>query len=130
MTRAMIIQSGLVINTTDSKNLIHPNDLLMVYSNTASIGDLWDGVNFSKPAPVPTPVPQSISPAQMRVALINTNLFDRVTSAVASGDQKMKIWWEFSTAFERNNVYVVAMATQLNVTDKELDDLFILGSTL
>jgi len=47
--RAVIIKDNVCINCVDVESLIHPDNLLMVYSDTADIGDLWDGTTFTKP---------------------------------------------------------------------------------
>lgn len=47
--RAVIIKDNLCINCVDVESLFHPDNLLMVYSDTADIGDLWDGTTFTKP---------------------------------------------------------------------------------
>ena len=75
-------------------------------------------------------VPQVISPRQIRMALTDMNLRTQVESAVAAGDQHLKDWYEFSTAFERNHPQVLAMAAVLNVSDADLDALWKLGATL
>jgi len=78
----------------------------------------------------PIPVPTSVSPRQIRQALTRVNLRDAVEAAVAQGDQDLKDWWEFSTVFERSNTQVQAMGTALGITDLQLDDLWILASSL
>jgi hypothetical protein len=81
--------------------------------------------------PVPPPAPIApISPRQIRMALSRAGLRDTVESAVAAGDQDLKDWWEFSTAFERLNPQVVAMGSALGQTDEQLDQLWALGATL
>jgi hypothetical protein len=79
--------------------------------------------------PVPPPVTQ-ISPRQIRMALTQMSLRTTVETAIASGDQDMKDWYEFSTYFDRNHPQVLAMATELNVTEADLDALWKLGATL
>jgi hypothetical protein len=49
--RTAIIDNGICINITISETLAHPDNLLMVYSDSADIGDLWDGTTFTKPEP-------------------------------------------------------------------------------
>lgn len=49
--RAVIIKDSVCINCVDVESLFHPDNLLMVYSDTADIGDLWDGATFTKPEP-------------------------------------------------------------------------------
>ena len=53
-----------------------------------------------------------------------------VEAAVAAGDQDLKDWYEFSTAFERLNPQVVAMGEALSVSPASLDDLWTLGASL
>jgi hypothetical protein len=57
-------------------------------------------------------------------------LRDQVESAVAASSTDIKDWWEFSTSVERDNEHVIAMAVQLGVTERQLDDLFTLAGTL
>lgn len=49
LKRAAIIVDGLVVNVTDTETLVHPDGLLMVFSDTVDINDLWDGQTFTKP---------------------------------------------------------------------------------
>lgn len=80
--------------------------------------------------PVVVPVPQSVSPRQIRQALSRAGLRASVEAAVAAGDQDTKDWYEFATAFERSNPHILAMAQALGVTDAQLDGLFISAGTL
>jgi len=79
--------------------------------------------------PEPLGLP-SISPRQIRQTLTLAGLRASVESAVAAGDQDLKDWWEFSTAFERANPQVIGMAAAMGVTDADLDGLWTLGATL
>lgn len=71
-----------------------------------------------------------ISPRQIRQALTRAGLRAAVEAAVAAGDQDLKDWWEFSTAFERLNPQVTAMAAALGFSVSDLDQLWALGATL
>ena len=51
MMRTAIIDNGICINIIISETLVHPDNLLMIYSEDAEIGDLWDGTTFTKPEP-------------------------------------------------------------------------------
>jgi len=81
-----------------------------------------------------TPDPRSlispISPRQIRQTLTRVGLRNAVEAAVAAGDQDLKDWYEFSTAFERLNPQVVAMGEALSVSPASLDDLWALGAQL
>ena len=81
--------------------------------------------------PVPPPAPIApISPRQIRQALTRAGLRASVEAAVAAGDQDLKDWYEFSTAFERLNPQVTAMGVALGVSASALDDLWTLGASL
>ena len=80
--------------------------------------------------PVESVVIPSVSPRQIRQALTRAGLRATVEAAVAAGDQDTKDWWEFSTVFERSNPVVLAMGTALSVSEKQIDDLWILAGTL
>ena len=71
-----------------------------------------------------------VSPRQMRQALNAMNLRNDVETAVATGSQDLKDWWEYATQFEKTHPQVVQMAAELNVSDSTLTDLFVLASTL
>lgn len=81
-------------------------------------------------ASIVIPVPSSVSPRQIRQALTRAGLRTAVETAVLQGDQDLKDWWEFSTTFERNHPQVIIMAAALNVSNQQLDDLWILAGSL
>lgn len=72
----------------------------------------------------------NISPRQIRMAMTQMGLRETVEAVIAAGDQDLKDWYQFSTYFDRNHPQVIAMATALNVSDAQLDALWLLGKTL
>ena len=85
------------------------------------------------PAPKSVPVetcPQVVTPRQIRLALSAAGLRETVETAVAAGSQDLKDWWEYALTIERNNDLIVGMASQLNITSEQLDDLFIAAAAL
>lgn len=82
------------------------------------------------PQPDPRTLIAPISPRQIRQALTRAGLRASVEAAVASGDQDLKDWYEFSTAFDRQNPQVTAMGVALDVSPTSLDELWALGATL
>lgn len=128
--RAHVINDGVIANTIEVDSLdVIPG--LVDASIGGSIGDsIVNGAVVPKPAP-PAPVPESVSPRQIREALMDAGLFDAVDGAVAaSGDRKLQNWWEFATEFQRMNPHVLAMAQALGVTDAQLDGIWILAGSL
>ena len=76
------------------------------------------------------PVPQQVTPRQIRQALTRAGLRDAVEYAVSQSSQDVKDWWEYATAFERHNPQVVAMVATLGVSDSQVDDLWRLADSL
>jgi len=74
-------------------------------------------------------VPQSLTPRQARLVLLQVGLLDEIEAMVAT-DRAMGIWWEYSLDVQRNNLHIVSAGLTLRLTSQQLDDLFILGATL
>ena len=70
-----------------------------------------------------------ITPRQARLALHRAGLLDEVASMLAV-DKEMEIWWEYSLDIQRNHEMVIALGTQLGLTEAQLDQLFVDGSKL
>ena len=70
-----------------------------------------------------------ITPRQARLALHRAGLLDEVATVLAV-DKEMEIWWEYSLDIQRNHDMVIALGTQLGLTEAQLDQLFVDGSKL
>lgn len=75
-------------------------------------------------------VPASVSPRQIRQALTQAGMRQLIEQSIAGGDQNAKDWYEYATAFERNNPLVLGMAQALSITERQLDDLWTLAGSL
>lgn len=75
-------------------------------------------------------IPSSVSPRQIRQALTRQNLRNQVETVVATGDQDLKDWWEFSTEFLRYHPQVITVGELLGKTPEELDKLWVLAASL
>lgn len=78
----------------------------------------------------PIEVPQSLTPLQARRALRAAGLKEAVDSYVLTLSDEAKEEWEFALSIERNNPVIVQGLIALGKTEKDGDDLFILGATL
>lgn len=89
----------------------------------------WDVADT--PAPIPEPqTPTVVSMRQARLALLQQNLLDAVEQAIAIGTKADQITWEYATEVNRSDALVVNMATALNLTEADLDNLFQAASQL
>jgi hypothetical protein len=100
---------------------------------TPGIG--WSYVNgtFTAP-PDPNAVPHSVTPRQMRQALVLMGVYDQIQPAFDTLPEPIKtlatIEWEYSLAFERNRPLVSQVAAALGWTEDQLDSLWRFAGTL
>lgn len=133
--RIALIKSGVVQNVVESALGAHP-DFVEVQSQTANIGDSWDGVKFSAPyvalvQPVNVSlVPDEVTPRQAQIALAHAGLLDDVESLMSSlpASSETKISWLKAQTFKRYSSMVVSMGAALGLTELDLDNLFIAAS--
>ena len=73
-----------------------------------------------------SPIPFSITPAQGRLKLLEMGLLSQVRSEInKSTDEALKIFWEYSLNWNRDNMHIKAMATLLGMTEEQIDPFFI-----
>lgn len=80
-------------------------------------------------------VPQSVDMAQARLALLGAGIYasavDALIAAMPSPQREAaQIEWEFRSTVRRGSDLVLAMAAALQLTDRQVDDLFTLAATL
>lgn len=79
-------------------------------------------------------LPSTASPMRLRLALLEMELLDSVKSYVDALEEPQKskvlIMWEYSTEINKNHPAVQHLATALEITSEQLDDLFVLANTL
>jgi len=74
-------------------------------------------------------VPNQITPRQCKLQLLALGLLDEVEAIIAT-DRALKIWFEESLDFQRSNALIIAVATQLGMSEEDMDNFFIEGAKL
>lgn len=134
MERYALIDNGIVQNVIlwdgDTEAYTPPFDAVLD-DGTAQVGSTYANGVFTAPDII-IPVPESVTPAQGRIALLRGGLLDQVKALVASvgADTELGIWWDYATVWERHNTNVLAFAAQLGLSDDQVDDLFRLAGSL
>lgn len=70
-----------------------------------------------------------ITPRQARLALLGVGLLDEVETLLA-GNKAMQIWWEYSLDIQRSHEMIIAMGTQLGMSESDMDNFFIEANKL
>ena len=121
---------------SDSKGWLEFNDgtpnesitVLPTWANDALLQ--WEQANTPPVNPTEPTIPTSVSMRQARLALLQQGLLATVNAAIAAGGEADKIAWEYATEVDRSDVLVQNLAAGLGLTSAQLDDLFLLASTL
>lgn len=93
------------------------------------IGDATIVGYVAPPSPPPIiEVPQSVSMRQARLALLSADLLASVNSAIAAGSEAAQIEWEFASEVMRSSPLVSGLASALNLTETQIDGLFVSAS--
>lgn len=77
-----------------------------------------------------TPVPQSITPRQTRLLLLQQGKLTEVEAMIAQQDEATRITWEYATVFMRNDPLLNSLAIGMGWTSATLDQFFIDASNL
>ena len=67
---------------------------------------------------------------QCRLVLLQQGLLETVNSSVSSLSDAGQIEWEYAAIVARNSPLVASLATPLNLSEVQLDELFKLAATL
>lgn len=76
------------------------------------------------------PVPQSVTPRQVRLLLLQQGLLAQVEAIIAAQDEATKITWQYASIFERDNPLLNDLAQTLVLSPTQLDDFFIAAAAL
>lgn len=84
----------------------------------------WEGENVPS-----NPVPDSVSPRQIRRALNQLGLRATVDAAIAMLPQDARDDWDYALEVRRDWPLVASLAAGLGKTEAEIDDIFRLAAT-
>lgn len=136
MGRYAIIETGVVTNViVADAAFVAQLPGTVIQSNTASVGDLWNGTTFTAVASENKP-PKEVSMDLFVRALdaigISENNVDSVISAMPGGNEKqqVKIWWNRAPVARRKNEQLKTLTGLLGLTNAQVKDLFYKAESL
>lgn len=89
-----------------------------------------DGVIVKKQVNEVVPVPQSITPRQIRLALTAMGLRATVEDYITASSGDLKDWYEYSLSFDRTCPSVDQVGAELGVPSSVIDALWVMGEKL
>ena len=77
-------------------------------------------------------IPSVVTMRQAKLALLKIDLLDEVDAVIAAAEtpRSLKIEWEYGSEVCRDWVDTLGLAKMLGLSDKQLDDLFVLAASL
>ena len=134
MARYAIIEGGVAVNITEAE-ADYAEGKGWVLAPTARIGDLWDGSAWHTPEPPAAPVPDTITRAQGKAALIHADLMPAVQQFITSiADPKDRAMAEVTMSdaheWRRDNAFLNAAGAAVGLTETQMDDLFRQAATI
>lgn len=131
--RYALVKNGVVENVIEADGTMQvPADTTAIATSEAGPGWTYaDGV-FSPPTPPLNSVPELVTLAQARAIMklrpgknLGPTLFDEANTIVStSGNIPLQEFWERGDVFHRNSETLATLATQLGLTNDEVDQLF------
>lgn len=131
------IENGLAVELLETEGdisqMFHPSMLWVACDESVKVGDAYDGAGFTAPtAPSEATlvVPQTVTQFQARAALYLAGLLDEVEALMSAAETPAlaKLAWQHAVEFRRDSPTVQTMASELGLTDQQIDQLFITAS--
>ena len=92
---------------------------------------LWyDGATIRLLDADPAIVPQSVTPAQAKIALSRAGKLAAVEAAVSAAGGETKIWWDEALSFDRSSPVIAALGGAIGLTSADIDALFVTASKI
>jgi hypothetical protein len=128
---------GTVVETTDTHyHIARPDGVTIgVRANGVPSAENVEA-DVANPAPEPVSVPVSVTPAQLRIALLDLHdIRDGAIYAVMSTlpqdvADRARILWEFAGEVRRDHSLIPQIAGAFDLTDAQVDAIFRYGAAL
>lgn len=103
--------------------LVAISDADLAILNAPTEAELLQAIEYAKP--------KVVTMRQARLALLQSDLLITIQDAITNGtNEALKIEWEYATEVNRDWQSLIDLAQSLNINDAQLDELFLLASTL
>lgn len=133
MARFAIIENAIVSNIIEADEAF-ASQIGAIPAGEGAIGDTYVDGQFTRPAPPPPEIPQTVTMRQCRIALLDAGLLDAVKSSIATmpgtDGERARIDWEYAQEVRRDWPLIGYMAGDLGLTDEQVDGLFMAASAI
>lgn len=121
-----IIENNVVVNIAVADDPLAES---WIASESAAIGDTYEGGNFVRPPAPPPAVPVEVTMRQARLALLNAGLLDTAQAVIDAlpmpQRRQAQIEWEYAPSVRRDHPLIALMISEGLATAEEVDGLFV-----
>ena len=75
-------------------------------------------------------VPQSVTPRQVRLLLLQQGLLANVEAIIAQQGEATKITWQYASTFNRDDPLLNQLAVTLGLSEQQVDQFFVAAAAL
>lgn len=126
-----IIENNVVVNIAVADDPLAES---WIASESAAIGDLYEGGEFIRPPAQPAPVPDEVTMRQARLALLSAGLLDAAQGVIDAlpmpARRQAQIEWEYALSVRRDHPLIALMISEGLATEAEVDGLFMAAAGL
>jgi hypothetical protein len=124
MTTYCILGTGGAVVTTFANSQLPTTQTgyTEIAVDGGQVGQVWNGTAFIAG---PTPVPQTVSPAQLMMALSQQTYYPTVTAYIATLPTEYQLAFNRVESFNRQDALVNSLAANVPLSSAQLDALFI-----
>ncbi|MFM0141723.1 hypothetical protein [Paraburkholderia sp. RL18-085-BIA-A] len=127
-TYCILGSNGSVLTTFQNSQLsTNQNGYTEIPVDGGQVGQVWNGTAF---VAGPTPVPQTVSAAQMMMALSQQMYYSAVTAYVSSLPVAEQFAFNRAGDFERNDPLINSLSANVPLTSAQIDALFIAAAAV
>jgi hypothetical protein len=129
MTTYCILGPGGLVETTFANSQLPTTQAgyTEIAVDGGQVGQIWNGAAF---VAGPTPVPQTVSAAQMMMALSQQTYYSAVIAYVATLPVIDQLAFNRAADFNRSDAIINSLSTNVSLTSAQLDALFIAASAI
>lgn len=129
MSYTLHIQSGSVTRDADGVQVAPCQSAddpeFVAYNAWIEAGNEPRVVDYPMP-----PVPQEVSMRQAQQALLQAGMLDTVEQVVSQADRAVQIDWQKGQTVRRDWPALKVVQSLLNMTERQIDELFIMAESL
>lgn len=134
MKKYAVIKDGIVDNIIawdGEKEIVGYDSFIEIKEQICNLGYAYTEKTFSKIEEETEKIDMPpLNPLQFRSALRKLGLINSVKAVIETAPDEVKDSWEYSLQYNRFHPLIVSYGKIMKLSEEQIDEIFILGTTL